>query len=382
MRISPKRSTDLHSNPPVLFGGIALFFSHMAPAAATQRAILASLFVHGELDKATLIGAHRRTVDLELPPDDHLPTEQTFDTAREWLVTNELVRWTPAPRGKRWVMSLGPAWGYGIGVVLGYRSLRCGIGDPRAAPLILGGEAMAESTSVPALDETNAKSTVRAAAAAVVELLARAELEPQKARGVTLAVPAPVDLEGNLASGRILADFEKGPGPRELFGEALEELGVSGLQIDLDNDANVLAVGEWHFRRASRRTAPLLLVVKVSGGIGGALVDARGELHRGATGTAGELGHVPVDVTELPPHDIDLPMMDPEAVCQRCGGTGHLEFTLPHPQSSTECFPAMARWRGPTVIRGCWPPYKTLATRNTSAPRRPSSTGHGSSAGR
>src|SRR4051794_4593297 len=96
-----------------------------APSASTRRTILASLFVHGTLDKASLTG-HRSGQDLELFGGDRPLSDDTFDDARRWLVAHDLVAWRRA-EGRRFQMRLGPAWGYAIGVVLGHHSIRCGL---------------------------------------------------------------------------------------------------------------------------------------------------------------------------------------------------------------------------------------------------------------
>jgi predicted NBD/HSP70 family sugar kinase len=64
-----------------------------------------------------------------------------------------------------------------------------------------------------------------------------------------------------------------------------EALGAPAL---VDNDVNVMALGE---HRISWRTTEHLLFVKAGSGVGCGIV-AGGELHRGADGSAGELGHI------------------------------------------------------------------------------------------
>jgi predicted NBD/HSP70 family sugar kinase len=75
----------------------------------------------------------------------------------------------------------------------------------------------------------------------------------------------------------------------------------------VDNDVNIMALGEhWtHWREE-----PHLLFVKVGTGIGSGIVAGR-QIHRGAEGAAGDIGHI-----VLPGHD--------DVVC-RCGNTGCLE---------------------------------------------------------
>jgi predicted NBD/HSP70 family sugar kinase len=76
----------------------------------------------------------------------------------------------------------------------------------------------------------------------------------------------------------------------------------------VDNEINLRALGEWERGEPQERRD--LLYVKVATGIGSGLV-TDGRLHRGDSGAAGDIGHVPV--TD-----------DPSAVC-RCGKTGCLE---------------------------------------------------------
>jgi predicted NBD/HSP70 family sugar kinase len=76
----------------------------------------------------------------------------------------------------------------------------------------------------------------------------------------------------------------------------------------VDNDVNLMALGEWH--RGQPRDGRDLLYVYLDQGIGAGLV-SRGLVYRGATGAAGDIGHV--QVTD-----------DPVVVC-RCGRQGCLE---------------------------------------------------------
>jgi predicted NBD/HSP70 family sugar kinase len=81
-----------------------------------------------------------------------------------------------------------------------------------------------------------------------------------------------------------------------------------GAPVWLDNEVNLMALGEWE--RGVPQERRDLLFVKVATGIGSGLV-THGRLHRGDSGAAGDIGHV--RVTD-----------DPAAVC-RCGKTGCLE---------------------------------------------------------
>jgi predicted NBD/HSP70 family sugar kinase len=81
-----------------------------------------------------------------------------------------------------------------------------------------------------------------------------------------------------------------------------------GVPVWVDNEVNLMALGEWERGEPQERRD--LLFVKVATGIGSGLV-TDGRLHRGDSGAAGDIGHV---------HVTD----DPAARC-RCGKTGCLE---------------------------------------------------------
>jgi predicted NBD/HSP70 family sugar kinase len=74
----------------------------------------------------------------------------------------------------------------------------------------------------------------------------------------------------------------------------------------VDNDVNIMALGE---HRKSWRQTQHLLYVKVGTGIGCGIVSS-GQIHRGAEGAAGDIGHIVVP--------------DRQEVC-RCGNVGCLE---------------------------------------------------------
>ncbi len=94
-------------------------------------------------------------------------------------------------------------------------------------------------------------------------------------------------------------------------GPALEEM--TGLPTAVENDVNAIALAETHFGCA--RSARSTLVVAVGTGIGGAIV-IDGQLWRGRTGTAGELGHIVVAAKQETGQSAPL--------CP-CGRRGHLE---------------------------------------------------------
>lgn len=142
--------------------------------------------------------------------------------------------------------------------------------------------------------------------------------------GASDSVPARVGALGvatagvvDHASGRILSAVETIPRwAGTEVGRILEE--HTGLPTVVENDVNAVAIAEYAAGAAAG--AASVLAVAVGTGIGGALV-LDGRLHRGASSSAGELGHLPVDV---------FGNEQSGGRCS-CGRTGHLESVAAGP---------------------------------------------------
>jgi glucokinase len=137
--------------------------------------------------------------------------------------------------------------------------------------------------SAPTHGEADPLATITALIAGVRKAVGR-RADTIGALGV--GVPGPVDA----ARGRIGEPVTHVP---ELAGRALAaELGERlRLPVFVDNDVNALALGEWMF--GAGRGSRSLVVLAAGTGIGAGIV-LDGRIVRGATGFAGELGHVPV----------------------------------------------------------------------------------------
>lgn len=106
-----------------------------------------------------------------------------------------------------------------------------------------------------------------------------------RVRGVGLGVPATVEFAaGRTESARIMASWT-GVAVPPIIAERFPA------PVFLDNDVNVIAIGEHHAVYAG--DVDDLLFVKVSTRIGSGVI-AGGEILRGALGAAGEIGHIPV----------------------------------------------------------------------------------------
>ncbi len=134
------------------------------------------------------------------------------------------------------------------------------------------------------------------------QLVATTQLVPGRLWGIGIAVPGPVEFAtGRPISPPIMPGWDGYP-IRERFAAR------HGAPVWVDNDVNVLALGEWRSGVAGGHQD--VVVVKIGTGIGAGIISA-GRLHRGAQGSAGDVGHI--QVTD-----------DPAVIC-RCGNIGCLE---------------------------------------------------------
>lgn len=131
-------------------------------------------------------------------------------------------------------------------------------------------------------------------------LLKETERDAASLQSIGVGVPGPVEFStGRPVDPPIMPGWHQFPIP-EFFAERF------GPRALVDNDVNVMALAEQ--RRAFPDTR-YLLYIKVGTGIGCGIV-ADGRLHRGAQGSAGDIGHIRVG-------DIEDPC--------RCGNSGCLE---------------------------------------------------------
>jgi glucokinase len=128
----------------------------------------------------------------------------------------------------------------------------------------------------------------------LVEDLARELEEAKEARPDVLAaglgIPATIDHDRGLAVQAVNLDISDVP-IRDLMQERV------GLPVFVDNDANVAALAE-HLYGAGRG-AQNVVMLTIGTGIGGGLV-LNGEIYRGSTGAAAELGHIVIAEDGLP----------------------------------------------------------------------------------
>lgn len=150
-------------------------------------------------------------------------------------------------------------------------------------------------------------------------LLTRADLPPDSLPTICLAVAGIIDsAKGMITTSPNLPDWRNVP-LREIVQEE------TGLETFLLNDASAAALGEHCF--GAGRGVDDLIYLTVSTGVGGGIIIG-GRLYLGVSGSAGELGHITIDVN------------GPRC---NCGNTGCLEVLASGKAVAREAKKAVSR---------------------------------------
>jgi predicted NBD/HSP70 family sugar kinase len=138
-------------------------------------------------------------------------------------------------------------------------------------------------------DTKDPSEALELAATMVDEALERAGLERRRILGVGAALPAPVDRARDELHATSFLPIGWGS---QGFHPAREMRSRLGLPVEIDNDANLGALGE--AVSGAARGCSNVLYVKVGAGVGSGLM-LDGEIYRGWRGAAGELAHMVLD---------------------------------------------------------------------------------------
>jgi predicted NBD/HSP70 family sugar kinase len=183
-----------------------------------------------------------------------------------------------------------------VGVDFGHRHIRVGVAD-------LSGRLLDDMEQPLALD-LGAEESCAQAWAMATHLTARRGLSRSDVVQVGVGLPGPIDpVSGRVGWGAILHRWE-GLEARSTLRQAF------GLPVAVDNDGNLGALGE--LRHGAGRGFTDLVYLNLATGVGAGLIIG-GRIHRGAAGTAAEIGHITID--------------EQGQLC-RCGNRGCLETVV------------------------------------------------------
>jgi glucokinase len=163
--------------------------------------------------------------------------------------------------------------------------------------------------------------------ASVRRAAVEASVREDDLRGIGICAPGPCDfLREVVTLPPNLPGWHDVPVSR-MVGEAL------GLPALLENDANAAAYGEYHF--GAGRPYRYMVFITISTGIGGGIV-IDGSIYRGASGGAGEVGHMTLEK--------DGPLCS-------CGGRGHFEALVSGTAIAREADALLNEGRCPVLAR-------------------------------
>jgi len=162
----------------------------------------------------------------------------------------------------------------------------------------------------------------------IAGLLSEQQIAPEQLRGIGMGVPGPVEFStGLLTSPPIMPGWDRFP-IRDFLGRKFPNT-----KVIIDNDVNVMALGE--LRAGEGIGSDNFIYVKIGTGIGAGIV-CDGEVYRGSTGCAGDVGHICIDYNG--------------PVCH-CGNIGCLEVMAAGPAIARRAIQAAERNESPILAR-------------------------------
>ena len=239
------------------------------------RAALALLVEHGPLSRAELAS---------LTGLSKVTTGQLLGRLGE-LGLAEIVGTRSGARGPNAeVHGIIASAAYVVGVDVGPRELTASACD------LMGHEGPRVSRRVPARGPLSDPRT--AVEAVADQALKAADVSRKRLRGLAIGLPGLVQPE----TGDVSFSFDL---PRWKEGVRDSLAASLCIPVTIDNDVNLAAVAE--HRHGAAVGVQDFVLLWVGRGIGSAIV-LSGEVHRGASGAAGELGYLPVPGVDLPHH--------------------------------------------------------------------------------
>jgi predicted NBD/HSP70 family sugar kinase len=258
--------------------------------------VVAAVRLNGSVTRADL----ERITELSRATVAALVTQLIDDGTLRELPTGEGARTGSGPGRPPAQLALTESAGIVVGLAFSH-------GDLRTAAATLSGDILAERSVQLAVDNS-ASVALDTAAAEFSEILSKTHHGEHDVHSVVVGLPAPLGRHtGRVVINNIL------PGWVDL--DPAVELGARIRRpVTQENAVNLGALGEMTYGAGQGMRD--LVFVKVSTGVGAGLI-FDGRLYRGASGYAGELGHI---------------QFQPNGLLCRCGSRGCLEtlVSIPH----------------------------------------------------
>ncbi|HEY1011306.1 MAG TPA: ROK family protein [Herpetosiphonaceae bacterium] len=216
------------------------------------------------------------------------------------------------------LLNFNPNQGYVVGVDMGATSIDLALADLTGAIL--------ERHSEPADVRDGPAVLLERITAIINQLLARRRLDPSQVTAMGLGVPGPVEFSsGRLVSPPLMPAWDRFPIPATL------QAAFPRSQVIVDNDANVMALGE--LVAGAGQGIDHFFLVKIGTGIGAGII-CNGAVHRGSDGCAGDIGHICADRNG--------------PICH-CGKTGCLEAIAAGPALAARALELAETGRSPIL---------------------------------
>lgn len=151
---------------------------------------------------------------------------------------------------------------------------------------------------------------------------------PEEVLGVGIGIPGPVDFtHGTVISPPIMPGWDRYP----IIQTVSQWFPTANIVVD--NDVNVMALGEIH--EGNGKGIKNLIFVKIGTGIGAGII-CHGEIYRGASGCAGDIGHISVSKSGPTCH---------------CGNKGCLESLAGGPAMAERALIAAQAGKSPILLK-------------------------------
>ncbi len=203
----------------------------------------------------------------------------TVDLIVELFLENELIResgFTQGRPGRRAVLyELDPNTGFGVGVDLGGSKIACAIAD-------VGGKILADAYEP--INPQGGSLIIAQIIELIKSVAQKAGIPSEKIRQISIGTPGIISKDGKLSLGANIGNLDG-----MHLASILKKL--FDVEVDVENDLNLAAVGEY-LHGAAKEVLNFALV-QLGTGIGaGIFID--GQLVRGSRGAAGEISFLPL----------------------------------------------------------------------------------------
>lgn len=196
---------------------------------------------------------------------------------KKYIIENEAKEYSGGRRSKTYSINGGLA--LVAGVDIGATSIDIAVADLTLKILIRYSE--------PALVREGPLKTLGRVCTLLEQKILESGLQIENVMGIGIGIPGPVDFSlGTVVSPPIMPGWDKYPiiqTMQQWFPHA---------NVVVDNDVNVMALGEMSTGIGSGISD--MIFVKIGTGIGSGII-CQGKIYRGASGCAGDIGHISVD---------------------------------------------------------------------------------------